>query len=391
MDSYEDEENVDEEKINEIPVTSSLFRLNWISDDSDSDDENADDNNRETKQPQSQFLTSDQENSAQLQSPIRGKQNGDDDSKNDKDLTVPSSEDLSTSDRNENQSNYGSLGRRLAKKRSISSRTPSSPGPHIKNAGVVDVSSKIALRKKTKDNPFNSLEKMAAILLNVEEMKLVMHFMYEYCKSNDVELLVSQLYDILNIGHKRQLFVQVREAISPFHCDQFDAALARHHNNDFRKTDSKRQLLDCGNVDQPLLREVQFRRRQLELQLQMSEQMKKVRPKHYKCSNDDELENLITVYVSKNNPTLGISVTRGSDPCNPVLIESVHPGGAAAQTQKILPGMTLISIEDEDIRCVSHQAAVFLIRKAFCSHKRPYLKMILRKPSTTNSPETAAV
>ncbi|GAB1603990.1 uncharacterized protein LOC115219465 [Argonauta hians] len=353
--------------IDDVPLTSSLFRLNWISDDSDSNDEDkassaADHDSRRQ-------LADDKENSG-IESPH------DNDADKKQGAIAPSSEHLSINEQGQD--------RRQGKKRPITTQTSLSPGIHVKNAGVVDVSPKLALKKKTKDDPFNTLEKMAAMLLSVEEMKLVMHYMYEYKKNNDIETLVKHLYDILDTDFKRKLFLQIRETISPFDTEKFDAILSSLHTMETSKPQPKKQLLESDNAERPLLKEVQFRRRQLELQLEMSEQMKKVRPKHYKRCGDEELENSTTVYVSKNNPTLGISVTRGSDPDNPVLIANVHPEGAAAQTQSIFPGMTLISVDDEDIRGVSHQAAVFLIRKAFCCHKRPYLKLVLGKPCSSS-------
>ncbi|CAE1176319.1 PDZD7 [Acanthosepion pharaonis] len=239
------------------------------------------------------------------------------------------------------------------------------------------------------NNPFQMLQKMATVILTKDEIKSIMQYVAEYMERNDVEHLVSRLLGVLNKPEKHLLLNQIRELVSPFDRGRFDSMLSVHENINFQKSDYRERFNEKGErgrrpglkEEQSLLARVQCRRKQLDAQLELLENLRKIKPKIYKHKEEDL--NLITVYVSKNIRTLGISVTGGAD-CKKqqaIVIEEVHSGGAAAETKRIKPGMILVSVDDEDIEAASHKAAVYTIRKAFTDRKKPYMKLVLRKPA----------
>lgn len=249
-----------------------------------------------------------------------------------------------------------------------------------------------AKEENSENNPYEMLKKMANVILTREEIRDMMQYVSEYKEQNDVERLVSRLLEIFNNPEKHLLLNQIRELVSPFDRGRYDSMLSFHENQHFsKKLDYKDIFTGNGErgtrsglkEEQSILARVQCRRKQLDAQMELLESLKQIKPKMYMQKEEDL--NLITVYVSKNIRTLGISVTGGAD-CKrqqEIMIEEVHAGGAAAETKRIKPGMSLVSVDDEDIETASHRAGVYAIRRAFTDRRKPYMKLVLRKQVET--------
>uniref|UniRef100_A0A8C6Y354 PDZ domain-containing protein 7 n=1 Tax=Naja naja TaxID=35670 RepID=A0A8C6Y354_NAJNA len=85
--------------------------------------------------------------------------------------------------------------------------------------------------------------------------------------------------------------------------------------------------------------------------------------------NDKEVEEyeLVTVSLSKNKQSLGISISGGIESrLQPMVkIEKIFPGGAASLSGELEAGYELVAIEGESLQNVTHQRAVDIIRQAY--------------------------
>ncbi|XP_066476426.1 PDZ domain-containing protein 7 [Tiliqua scincoides] len=96
---------------------------------------------------------------------------------------------------------------------------------------------------------------------------------------------------------------------------------------------------------------------------------------------EEEYE-LITVNLSKNKQSLGISISGGIESkVQPMVkIEKIFPGGAASLSGKLQAGYELVAVEGESLQNVTHQRAVNIIRQAFRNKAKEPMEIVVKVP-----------
>uniref|UniRef100_A0A8C5RG47 PDZ domain containing 7 n=1 Tax=Laticauda laticaudata TaxID=8630 RepID=A0A8C5RG47_LATLA len=98
--------------------------------------------------------------------------------------------------------------------------------------------------------------------------------------------------------------------------------------------------------------------------------------------NDKEAEEyeLVTVSLSKNKQSLGISISGGIESrLQPMVkIEKIFPGGAASLSGELEAGYELIAIEGESLQNVTHQRAVDIIRQAYRNKAKEPMEIVVK-------------
>ncbi|ETE73190.1 PDZ domain-containing protein 7, partial [Ophiophagus hannah] len=100
--------------------------------------------------------------------------------------------------------------------------------------------------------------------------------------------------------------------------------------------------------------------------------------------NDKEAEEyeLVTVSLSKNKQSLGISISGGIESrLQPMVkIEKIFPGGAASLSGELEAGYELVAIEGESLQNVTHQRAVDIIRQAYRNKAKEPMEIVVKVP-----------
>ncbi|XP_039217567.1 PDZ domain-containing protein 7 isoform X2 [Crotalus tigris] len=100
--------------------------------------------------------------------------------------------------------------------------------------------------------------------------------------------------------------------------------------------------------------------------------------------NDKEEEEyeLVTVSLSKNKQSLGISISGGIESkLQPMVkIEKIFPGGAASLSGELEAGYELVAVEGESLQNVTHQRAVDIIRQAYRNKAKEPMKIVVKVP-----------
>ena len=91
----------------------------------------------------------------------------------------------------------------------------------------------------------------------------------------------------------------------------------------------------------------------------------------------------VKVEIFKNSPTLGLSISGGSDTPNPeVIIEEVKPGGAAFSDGFLKPGFEIVAVNSTPLLGHTHREVVEIISRAFADSNT--LKMVVIPNVTAN-------
>ncbi|XP_053162571.1 PDZ domain-containing protein 7 isoform X2 [Hemicordylus capensis] len=99
--------------------------------------------------------------------------------------------------------------------------------------------------------------------------------------------------------------------------------------------------------------------------------------------NDFEEEyELVTVSLSKNKQSLGISISGGIESkVQPMVkIEKIFPGGAAFLSGELEAGYELVAVEGESLQNVTHQRAVNIIRQAYRNKAKEPMNIVVKVP-----------
>ncbi|XP_060538843.1 PDZ domain-containing protein 7 isoform X2 [Pantherophis guttatus] len=91
---------------------------------------------------------------------------------------------------------------------------------------------------------------------------------------------------------------------------------------------------------------------------------------------------LVTVSLSKNKQSLGISISGGIESrLQPMVkIEKIFPGGAASLSGELEAGYELVAIEGESLQNVTHQRAVDIIRQAYRNKAKEPMEIVVKVP-----------
>uniref|UniRef100_A0A8C6Y364 PDZ domain containing 7 n=1 Tax=Naja naja TaxID=35670 RepID=A0A8C6Y364_NAJNA len=111
--------------------------------------------------------------------------------------------------------------------------------------------------------------------------------------------------------------------------------------------------------------------------------------------NDKEVEEyeLVTVSLSKNKQSLGISISGGIESrLQPMVkIEKIFPGGAASLSGELEAGYELVAIEGESLQNVTHQRAVDIIRQAYRNKAKEPMEIVVKVDPKKNTQENKEV
>ncbi|XP_015668913.1 PDZ domain-containing protein 7 [Protobothrops mucrosquamatus] len=97
---------------------------------------------------------------------------------------------------------------------------------------------------------------------------------------------------------------------------------------------------------------------------------------------EEEEYELVTVSLSKNKQSLGISISGGIESkLQPMVkIEKIFPGGAASLSGELEAGYELVAVEGESLQNVTHQRAVDIIRQAYRNKAKEPMKIVVKVP-----------
>ncbi|KAM3834861.1 PDZ domain-containing protein 7 isoform 3-T3 [Vipera latastei] len=99
-------------------------------------------------------------------------------------------------------------------------------------------------------------------------------------------------------------------------------------------------------------------------------------------NKEEEEYELVTVSLSKNKQSLGISISGGIESkLQPMVkIEKIFPGGAASLSGELEAGYELVAVEGESLQNVTHQRAVDIIRQAYRNKAKEPMKIVVKVP-----------
>ncbi|XP_058045103.1 PDZ domain-containing protein 7 [Ahaetulla prasina] len=119
-----------------------------------------------------------------------------------------------------------------------------------------------------------------------------------------------------------------------------------------------------------------------ELQAEMGDEIPENLLQNGPNDKEEEEYELVTVSLSKNKQSLGISISGGIESrLQPMVkIEKIFPGGAASLSGELEAGYELVAIEGETLQNVTHQRAVDIIRQAYRNKAKEPMEIVVKVP-----------
>ncbi|KAK0055246.1 whirlin, partial [Biomphalaria pfeifferi] len=289
------------------------------------------------------------------------------------------------------------------KKRSqISRNEGESPMGSMRQKGIFERSFGSQILNTPTSERYNLMgifEDRARLLLPEDEYKAVIRHYHTYQSDKDLERFVRLLLTILDRPEKRTLLADVRNVVSPGHLNQFDTLLETNRVQLVARQSESSQNINgeksgnkppkparskpanqmngkTGTYDLTELSRTSpssrtssfttddFRNKQLNVVL--SEDTS--RPRGNPVIKEDEE----VVYISKHKMILGLELTGGRNHPDDkaIKVQNVRSNGAAADDQRLQPGVEITSIDGTSVDGMTSQEAELLLQKAF-SHKNP--------------------
>lgn len=235
------------------------------------------------------------------------------------------------------------------------------------------------------------LETSAMELFDPDEVITIIRHVKNYHEDHNVGRLVDYLLIAIDIPEKILLLKDVRKVIYKFDMCHFDELVKQFEIDAYEKlSTSVHQQLNHDKRGKPRKHILEpetddFGHFYIKPTTKQKEKEQEIQSYEENSLYHEQYgKDIIVTQVPKHKPMLGLCISGGVEYKQQpqIKVDEVIEGGAAAEDPRIQRGMTIVAIDDTDLRQATHTDAILALKKSF-SNKRTNTMMIVLTDSVT--------